>query len=223
MYYKCEMEGGTNQLVESCKMCLSSELFITELECLAYFNHFATFPFLNCAEMSTHADLPFTLPKLHKDMKTKRKGIWSKFTVSVHGMSTPTLSSDLSKRIVDKMCISAATEVKIQYRREYGFSDAEKRATDLSTLAANDLEVLPTNNLVTKRDLSRYDREAQVAKSRNRWFKVTNIQNNMVLCKKKVKSKLIRFPKRYLKSSISTRRDGTKANKRSLSKDWRRN
>ena len=30
---------GTNQLVESCKIYLSSELFIMELECLAYFSH----------------------------------------------------------------------------------------------------------------------------------------------------------------------------------------
>ena len=103
---------GTNQLVESCKMCLSSELFITELECLAYFNHFVTFPFLNCVEMSTQADLLFTLPKLHEDLKAKRVDTWSKFIVSIHGMSTPTLSSDLSKRIVDNMCISAATAVK---------------------------------------------------------------------------------------------------------------
>lgn len=55
---------GTNQLVESCKIYLSSELFITELECLAYFNHFVTFPFLNCVEMSIQADLLVTLPKL---------------------------------------------------------------------------------------------------------------------------------------------------------------
>ena len=52
------------------------------------------------------------------------------------------------------MCISAASAVKLQCGREYGFSDAEKRATDLSTLAVNELEVLSTNNLVTKRDLS---------------------------------------------------------------------
>ena len=79
------------------------------------------------------------------------------------------------------MCISAAPAVKLKCRRQYGFSDAEKGATDLSTLAANELEGLPTNNLVTERDLSRFDREAQVAKSRNRRFKAKNIRNNMVL------------------------------------------
>ena len=33
----------TNQLIESCSLYLSSELFITELQALAYFNHHVTF------------------------------------------------------------------------------------------------------------------------------------------------------------------------------------
>ena len=65
---------GTNQLVESCKIYLSSELFITELQCLAYFNHFVIFPFLNCVEMSTQDDFLFTLPKLHEDLKAEQSG-----------------------------------------------------------------------------------------------------------------------------------------------------
>ena len=117
---------GTNQLVESCKTYLSSELFITELECLVYFNHFVTSPFLNCVNVSNQAELLFIVPKLHEYLKAKRVGTLSKFIVSIHGMSTPTLSSDLSKRIVDKMCISAAAVVKLQCGREYAFSDAEK-------------------------------------------------------------------------------------------------
>ena len=78
--------------------------------------------------MSTQPDLLFTLPKLHEDLKAKRVDTLSKLIVSFHGMSTPTLSSDLPKRIADKMCISAATAVKLQCGREYGFSDAEKKS-----------------------------------------------------------------------------------------------
>ena len=87
-----KVEGTNHQLVESCKIYLSSELFITELECLA---SFVTFPFQNCVEMSTQADPLFTLAKLHEDLKAKRVDTLSKFIVSIHGMSTPTLSSDL--------------------------------------------------------------------------------------------------------------------------------
>ena len=184
---------------------------------------FNTFPFLNCVKMSTQADFLFTLSKLHEDLKAKRVDTLSKFIVSIHGMSTPTLSSDLSKRIVDKMCISAAAAVKLQCGREYGFFDAKKRATDLFTLAANELEGFPTNNLVTERDVSRFDREAQVTKSRNRQLRRRIFKTIWYCIKQKVKLKLIRFPKRWLKSSISVRRDETKVNKRSLNKDWRRN
>ena len=142
--------------------------------------------------MSTQADLLFTLPRLHEDLKAKTVDTLSKFIVSIHGMSTPALSSDLSRRTVNKMCISAAAAVKLQCGREYGFSDAEKRATDLSTLAANELEGLPTNNLVTER----FDREAKVAKTRNRWFKAKNIRNNMVLYKIKSEIKVDKISKK---------------------------
>ena len=36
---------ATNELIEACRMYISSELFITELECLALFNYHVTFPF----------------------------------------------------------------------------------------------------------------------------------------------------------------------------------
>ena len=42
----------TNQLVEACKIYIESEIFQTELEVLAYFNHKVTFPFLHCVEKS---------------------------------------------------------------------------------------------------------------------------------------------------------------------------
>ena len=59
---------GTNQLVESCRIHLLSELFLTELECFAYFNHYVTFPFLNCTEVSSQIQLLQILPKLYSDL-----------------------------------------------------------------------------------------------------------------------------------------------------------
>ena len=58
---------GTNQLVK-CKIYLSSKLFITELECLVFFNHNITFPFLNCFETSTQAELLVIMQQLYKDL-----------------------------------------------------------------------------------------------------------------------------------------------------------
>ena len=54
---------GTNQLVESCRIYNASELFITELKCLSFFNHNVTSPFLTCVESSSQEDLLEILPK----------------------------------------------------------------------------------------------------------------------------------------------------------------
>ncbi|KAG1652005.1 ATP-binding cassette sub-family A member 3 [Nymphon striatum] len=177
---------GTNQLVESCRIYLSRELFITELECLAYFNHFVTFPFLNCVQISSQGQL---LPKLHNDLIKGNIDTLQNYIVSIHGMRTPTLSNNLSTKIIEMMCATAASAVKLQCGKEYGFSEVKLRAPDLSLLSEKDLEGLPTNNLVAERDFSRFDREARVTKSRNRRFKAKNIQNNMVLykCSKEIK------------------------------------
>ena len=63
---------STNQLTETCKIYLSSELFLTELECLSFFNYFVTFPFINCVEVSSQSKLLHIIPKLHNDLLQKK-------------------------------------------------------------------------------------------------------------------------------------------------------
>ena len=83
---------GTNQVVESCRIYLSSKLFITELECLAYFNHYVTFPFLNCTEVSSQIQLLEILPKLYSDLTDGKIDTLQNYVVSVHGISSPVLT-----------------------------------------------------------------------------------------------------------------------------------
>ena len=172
---------STNQLVVACKIYMASDLFWTELESLAFFNHHITFPFLNCIEGSSQSDLLKILPNLYKDLLEKRTDTLSDFIVQIHGMPTPTLTTDLSKEVCDMMCLSAAEAIKLQCGREYGFADEDEklRATDLSKLTSHELENFPTENLVTEREFSKFDREARVARCRNRKFKAKNIRNNM--------------------------------------------
>ncbi|KAG1670256.1 putative ubiquitin carboxyl-terminal hydrolase FAF-X [Nymphon striatum] len=100
-------------------------------------------------------------------------------------------AKDIIQMVIDEVegTNQLVESFKLQCGREYGFSEVKLRATDLSLLSEKDLEGLPTNNLVAERDFSRFDREARVAKSRNRRFKAKNIQNNMVLykCSKEIK------------------------------------
>ena len=162
---------------------MASELFITELECLAYFNHSVTFPFLNCVEQSEQDDLVEILPKLHTDLLNCNTETLKEFRVDIHGFTKPTLSSETSEEIVKSMCISAADAILVLCGREYGFSDEPLRATDISQLTQSQREGLPTNNCISERDLSKFDKEATVARCRNRKFTAKNIRNNMVLYK----------------------------------------
>ena len=96
---------GTNQLAEACKIYLSSELFITELECLAYFNHFIIFPFLNCVRTSSQAELLVFLPQLYNDLSDKKVETLKGFVVLIHRMSAPTLSTAASRKIINMMSV----------------------------------------------------------------------------------------------------------------------
>ena len=140
-----------NQLTESCKIYLASDLFLTELECLAYFNHFVTFPFLNCVVVSTREELVNIIPKLYNDLLEKKTVTLEKFVVKIQGMSVPELSTDVGK-VIDLMCSSVAESIKRQCVKEYGFADDGEhlRATDISKLTSTEREGFPTNNCISE-------------------------------------------------------------------------
>ena len=106
-----------NQLIEVCRMYISSELFITELECLAFFNYHVTFPFLHCTEMGSQTDLCRILPKLYHNLLDNKTGTLSNFVVKMHGISVPEITSELAQNIINRMCSSPAAAVKQQWKR----------------------------------------------------------------------------------------------------------
>ena len=196
----------TNQLTEACRIYMSSDLFLAELECLAYFNHVVTFPFLNCVEVSSQEELLKIIPTLYTDLKQAKTDTLSKFVCRIRQMPTPTLTTDLSQEVIKRLCMATAEAIKLQCGREYGFSDlsGKERATNLATLTIEQLQHLPTNNCISERDLAKFDREASGARSRNRKFKAKAIRNNMVLYKSK-KSRKIDRVSRKISSVLSAR------------------
>ena len=96
-------------------------------------------------------------PKLYSDLTGGKINTLQNDFVSIHGMSSPILTNNLSTKILKMMYTSAASAVKLQFGREYGFGNDKAWATDLSLLNGSDFEGLPTNNLIAKRDLSRFD------------------------------------------------------------------
>ena len=167
---------------------MESEVFLVELETLAFFNHNITFPFLDCIENSSQGELLIILPQLYNDLQNKKTDTLKDFIVNIHGVSIPQPTSDLAKKIIDMMCEAAAEGIKLQCGREYGFSESGEvpRATVLSSLSTNELEGLPSNNLSAERNLSIFDKRAsKVTKSKNFKFTAKSIRNDMQLYKGK--------------------------------------
>ena len=120
----------TNQLIESCRIYMSSDLFIMELECLAFFNYFVTFPFLNCVEVSTQEELVDIIPRLHNDLLKAKTNTLEKYIMKMRRIPIPELSTSTAKTIVDQMCFSAVESIKRQCGREYGFADKDERSIE---------------------------------------------------------------------------------------------
>ena len=64
------------------------------------------------------------------------------------------------------MCSYAAESIKRKCGREYGFADDGEHlhATDISKLTSTEREGLPTNNCISERDLSKFNKEAAVSR-----------------------------------------------------------
>ena len=80
----------SNQLVEACKIYISIEIFLTQLEVLAYFTHHVTFPFLHLVEKSTQVQLLSTFPKLYNDLKEGKTNTLKDFVVDTDRTNTLT-------------------------------------------------------------------------------------------------------------------------------------
>ena len=176
----------SNLLVQACQLYMSSEIFLTELEALAYFNEKVTFPFLHCVEKSSQQELLEILPKLHEDLLNKKLDTLKEFVVNIRGVSINEPKSDVGKKIIDMMCIEGAAGLEMQCGREYGFSsnreeNDENRATNISLLSPSSLEGLPTNNLSAERNLSEFDRRInKISKSINKRFTAKGVKNDLV-------------------------------------------
>ena len=205
----------TNILIESCSLYLSSELLITELQALAYFSYHVTFPFLLCMERSSQTELLKILPSLYNDLLLKKVDTLKAFQLDIRRINIKE-PSELGLQIINDMCLFAAEAIKLQCGREYGFTDGEEqRATVLATEESEKLVGLPTNNLITERDFSKFGRLAKVAKSRNRKFTAKGIRDSMVLFKSD-NVKVDRLTKEITKLLSHHERKWTKEQKQKL-------
>ena len=174
-----------NLHIESSKLYLECEFFLTELSVLAYFTHKVSLPLLNCVEVCGQEELLTILPQLYLDLSEGNMNTLDKYTVTYKHVPVSTDLSNLELRILLFMCQHAAESLKLQCGREYGFADPgeEGRATDLTKLTPEELFGLPTNNLVCERWLSIFGKRAVVGKFRNKNFQAKGIRADLVLHK----------------------------------------
>ena len=105
------------------------------------------------------------------------------YTVIYKHLNIQGPDTTLGKEVLYLMCKDAAVGIKLQCGREYVFLCEDARATELHKLTEGQLKGLPTNNLITERDLSKFSQLAEVAKYRNYQFKAKGIRNDMTLYK----------------------------------------
>ena len=135
--------------------------------------------------MTNYIQLLSIFPKLYTDLTLSNIDTLNEYSVIYKHLQINEPDSELGKEILKPMCVDAAEGIKLQCGREYGFSEIEPRATQLDKLTPAELLGLPTNNLDTKRDLSKFSRLSEVAKFRNNKFSAKGIRNDMTLYQSK--------------------------------------
>ena len=138
-------------------------------------------PFLNCVEVTDQMQLTQIIPMWYHDLSASKMDTLDNYTVTYNSLNIQEPERVLWNEILNLMCTDAALGIKLQCRREYVFSNDDVRATKLHKLNEGQLKGLPTNNLVSERDLSKFSPLSQVAKFCSYQFKAKGIRNDMTL------------------------------------------
>ena len=175
-----------NLLVKASKLYVNCEYIICALTCLAYFTYKIEMPFLNMVEKSSQKDLKKKSAELYNDLKQHNLDCLSDWHVEWKRVKISSPESDLGKLIIGRMCDAVAEGLRLQRGREYGFynEDFTPRAAIISEIQDMDLELIPSNNLICERNLSKFSNLAErSAKCSNRHFKAKCIRDDITLYK----------------------------------------
>ena len=138
-------------------------------------------------KLETPNNLLKILPNFKNDLESGKLNTLDNYHVGYSFIPTePT--TNLGKKIIDRFCKRAATDLERQRGREFGFSVEEKRVTDLTQVATDVLEKLPVHNLDCEHDLAIMDKIAsRAAAFPNRKFKTKGMKDDMTLYQAKIK------------------------------------
>lgn len=147
--------------MRACRLYVENEFIAAGLKALANFTFNVTMPYLNFVEKSSQSDLVAMLPRLHQDLNEGKLDTMKDHMINwTHIKITTTANplSELDSYILNQMCLKASKGVNLQCAREY-WDDGDNntiRATQLHKLNEQQLNNLPTNNLVSERYLGAF-------------------------------------------------------------------
>ena len=144
-------------LEQACQMYFECEFFIIKPHALVSLTHNVALPSFNCVEECEQTDLLTIFPKLYTNLCAADMNTLNEFSVAHKHLPIEEPDNKLGKEIIKCMWTDAAEGIKLQWGREYEFSKSDARATQLEKLAPYELSRLPTNNLDTEKDLSKFN------------------------------------------------------------------
>lgn len=136
------------------------------LRAISTFTYNVGLPFLNFCEKGKQIDFIKILPKLLADLENHNldtlREYKVEFSFNLHHDQTL-----IESRLLEKFCERTSKCLIDQKGREYGLVENPKpRATQLNLLSESELEGLPTNNILSERNLAMFDKE-MIAFGRN--------------------------------------------------------
>jgi hypothetical protein len=147
-----------NLLVLACRVYIENDFVLKCISALAYFTFTVTFPYFNLCEKALQADFKHIMPQLYNDLTCKKTDTLANYVVNYSFVVKP-VGDVIGEIIIDQFCMQASKDLQLQKGREYGFSSdrGKQRATNLAALSENEIEGLPTNNMICERHFGRLD------------------------------------------------------------------
>lgn len=149
------------------------EFIRSALKCVAIFTEKVIFPYLNLAEIGTQQNFVDILPKLYSDLQKGEMDTLAQYQVQ-YSFQFDSHLSKVDDAILMRFCKYVAKALEIARGREYGFSEEgrNERGTRVNILTSEQLANLPTNNILSERELAAFDLQVKkFARATNHHFK----------------------------------------------------
>lgn len=178
--------GNTHS--QACKLYVEVPFIINGMMALSKFTEFVTLPYLVLVQNENHEVLLNLLPQLAKDLQEGKLTTLEKYRTSFNFNFPPQTTSQ--QMILQEMAKNVSKGLILQRGREYSFSSSENvttRATNISSLAKELLECLPTHNLDCERELAIFDKKVKRMSGFNSKSNYQGLRDEMVLWNSELK------------------------------------